>query len=97
MLVLPDRPSLTTGFFAEISSARGEGAGLAPCCRDPQVAATGRRLRHVLRARTQRPDHAGRRDRDGCLPHRESDISRCTGGTILGPALTFPKINCPLS
>jgi hypothetical protein len=51
-----------------------------------KAAATGRRLRHVLPGRPQRTDHAGRRDRDGCLPAQADDISGCTGRTIFEPA-----------
>jgi hypothetical protein len=53
------------------------------------------RFPHVLRGRTQRPDDPGRHGRDGCVPARESDISRCTNGTTLGPDWSFSKINVP--
>jgi hypothetical protein len=87
---------LAAELFAEISRARAT-VRACPVLPSTQAAANGRQLRHVLRGRTQRPDHARRRDSDGCLPAQAHDISRCTGGTIWDQTLIFPKINCPLS
>jgi hypothetical protein len=96
MLVLLDRAFERQRVLRRDQPRRGRRCWPGPVLPQPagRCPSAGR-FPTVRRGRTRRPDHRGRRDRDGRLPALESDISRCTDGTTLGPDLIFSKINVP--